>query len=259
MDLMTILGVVLGTASVYYIMYVGKLGNLLINIPAAVLVFGGTIASAMITYPWSVIKRVPKAFMYILFPQRRPSSERYISVLVSLAEKAKRDGIDSLQDDLPKIKDHFLVDGLQMVIDNLPSDLIRENLEKEILFMRQRHHQLTAVFRSMGAYAPIFGLLGTLIGVVQVLKNLTSPEAIGTSMAVAVVTTFYGIFSTNFIYLPSAGKLDAYTEQEALLKSVVIEGILSIQNGDIPLIVSRKLQAFMAYRMRKVKAEKVAV
>jgi len=250
MDLMTILGLALGIFAVYYTMQAGGIANLIFNLPALVLVGGGTIASTLITYPWSVIKRIPKAMMFVLFPQRRLPQEWWIRVMVELAEIAKRSGIDALQGELPRFRDHFLVNGLQMVIDGLDPELVRENLEKEITFIRRRHQQIHSVFRSMGAYAPIFGLLGTLIGVVGVLKNLTDPQAIGDSMAIAVITTFYGIFGTNFIFLPIANKLSAYTEQELLIKEVMIEGILSIQAGDIPLIVNRKLQAFLAYKLR---------
>lgn len=250
MDLMTILGLGLGIFAVYYCMEVGGIANLILNLPALILVGGGTIASTFITYPWSVLRRVPAAMLFVLFPQRRPPQQWWINVMVGLAETAKRSGVDALQGELPRFKDHFLINGLQMVIDGLDPELVRENLGKEIMFIRRRHQQIQSVFRSMGAYAPIFGLLGTLIGVVGVLKNLTSPEAIGNSMAIAVVTTFYGIFGTNFIFLPIANKLSAYTEQELLIKEVMIEGILSIQSGDIPLIVSRKLQAFLAYKLR---------
>ncbi len=251
MDLMTIIGLALGIASVYYTLTVGGLLNIIYNFPSLVLVLGGTIASTLLTYPYRILKRVPSAMMLALFPQKRWTADRYISLLVNLAEEAKRGGLDSLQNELPKIKDHFLIDGLQMVLDGLPPEIVRENLIKEITFIRRRHQQVHSVFRSMGAYAPVFGLLGTLIGVVGVLKNLTNPEAIGSSMAVAVITTFYGIFGTNFIFLPIANKLAAYTEEELLLKEVAIEGILAIQAGEIPSVVSRRLQAFLAHKMRQ--------
>jgi hypothetical protein len=124
-------------------------------------------------------------------------------------------------------------------------------LEKEIIFTRKRHQQVIEVFRSMGTYAPIFGLLGTLLGVVQVLKNITDVKSLGTSMALAVTTTLYGIFFANFIFLPLAGKLESRSEEELLIKEVMIEGILSIQKGDIPLIVSKKLEAFFSQKHRK--------
>ncbi|MBU2567372.1 MAG: MotA/TolQ/ExbB proton channel family protein [Elusimicrobia bacterium] len=256
MDFMTITGLLVGGLAVYYALAVGGIGDLIFNLPAAVLVFGGTLGATMVTYPWSIFSRVPKAVGLMLFPPKRLSPEHYITLLVQLSERAKKSGIDSLQDDIPKIQDPFLVDGLQMLLDGLDANMVRENLDKEIVFLRRRHSQLTSVFRSMGTYAPIFGLLGTLIGVVQVLQNLTDPTSIGAAMAVAVVTTFYGIFSTNFFYLPTAGKLDSLTEQEVLLKEVAIEGILSIQKGDIPMIVSRKLHAYLAYKIRQFHRKK---
>jgi len=256
MDFMTILGLILGITAVYYTLDVGGVANFIYNFPSLVLVVGGTLASTFITYPFSILKRVPPALILALFPQKRWTADRYINLLVSMSEQAKRSGIDSLQAELANIQDHFVVDGLQMVLDGLSPEVVRENLEKEIVFIRRRHQQVQNVFRSMGAYAPVFGLLGTLIGVVGVLKNLTSPEAIGSSMAIAVITTFYGIFITNFFALPVANKLSSYTDQEILLKEVAIEGILSIQAGDIPLLVSRKLQAFLAYKLRQSKKEK---
>jgi len=251
MDFMTVLGILIGGTSIYYTMYVGGIAGLLLNLPAAVLVVGGTIGATFVTYPFHIIKRLPKAIMFTIFPPKRHTPQYMMNLLIQLAEKAKKSGIDSLQDDFPRLNDPFLVDGLQMVLDGLDPNIVRENLDKEIVFLRRRHSQVTAVFKSMGAYAPIFGLLGTLIGVVQVLQNLTDPTSIGASMAVAVTTTFYGIFGTNFLFLPAAGKLSALTEQEVLLKEVAIEGILSIQAGDIPLIVSRKLHSYLAYKTRK--------
>ena len=174
-------------------------------------------------------------------------------MIVRLAEKARRDGVLSLQNEIPKLRDRFFADGIRMVLDNLNPEIIRENLEKEIVFIRKRHQQISGIFRTMGTYAPIFGLLGTLIGVVQVLRNLSNPQTMGASMAIAVSTTFYGIFGTNFVFLPIAGKLSVYTEEELLIKEVIIEGILSIQKGEIPLIVSKKLEAYLSSKLRKRK------
>lgn len=251
MDIMTVSGLLIGGAAIYYTMYVGGVVGLLLNLPAAILVYGGTLGATLVTYPFNIIKRVPKAMMLVLFPPKRYTPQYMMGMLLRLAEKAKKSGVDSLEAEFPTLKDPFLEDGLQAVLDGLDPTVVRENLEKEIVFLRRRHSQVTAVFKSMGAYAPIFGLLGTLIGVVQVLQNLTDPTSIGSSMAVAVTTTFYGIFGTNFLFLPTAGKLAALTEQEVLLKEVAIEGILSIQAGDIPLIVSRKLHSYLAYKTRK--------
>jgi chemotaxis protein MotA len=110
--------------------------------------------------------------------------------------------------------------------------------------------QITAIFRSAGTYAPIFGLLGTLIGVVQVLRNLTDPTSMGASMAIAMTASFYGIFSANFLFLPIAAKLNFHSEEELLLKELIAKGVSSLQRGDIPLVVSKKLEAYLSYRLR---------
>ncbi|HAX61181.1 MAG TPA: motility protein A [Elusimicrobia bacterium] len=252
MDLLTIFGLALGFGAIYFVMYHGGILNLLINPIAAVLVFGGTLASTLISVPGDQLKQALKASIFIFFPKKyKRQPEVIINALLQLCEKAKRTGIDSLQEDIGKMDDRFLKEGIQMLIDGLPPDLIRDNLETEIVFIRRRHNANSSVFRTMGTYAPIFGLLGTLIGVVQVLKNLADPKTMGASMAVAVTTTFYGIFSTNFIFLPVASKLNALSEAEILSKEVMIEGILAIQAGDIPLILRKKLEAYLAYRMRK--------
>jgi chemotaxis protein MotA len=153
------------------------------------------------------------------------------------------------------IKDKFLADGVSMVIDGLSPDMVRENLLKEITFIRKRHFQVSNVIRSMGTYSPIFGLLATLLGVVQVLKSISDPKSLGSSMAIAVTGTFYGIASANFIFLPVANKLDGYTDAELLVKEVMIEGILAIQAGEMPLLVGKRLRAFLAPRFRSVKSK----
>lgn len=252
MDILTIIGLLLGSGAVYTVMYHGGIVNLLYSPLSALLVFGGTFASTLISVPGGQLKQALKASAFIFFPRKyRQQPEVIINTLLQLCEKAKRTGIDSLQDDIGKMDDRFLKEGIQMLIDGLPPDLIRDNLETEIIFIRRRHNANSSVYRTMGTYAPVFGLLGTLIGVVQVLKNLADPKTMGSSMAIAVTTTFYGIFSTNFIFLPVAAKLNALSEAEVLSKEVMIEGILAIQAGDIPLILRKKLEAYLAYRMRK--------
>lgn len=250
MDFMTILGFLVGGGAVYFVMVAGGIQELLFNREAAILVFGGTLGCLLITSPWSLLRHLPRAVRLVLFPGRRETAQIVVDTVVGLSEKSRRGGMDSLAAEIPALPDRFLQDAVQMLVDGLPAEVVRDNLEKEIVFTRKRHQQISNLFATMGTYAPIFGLLGTLIGVVQVLKDLSDPKTMGASMAIAVTTTFYGIFATNFIFLPIAGKLNIYSEEELLIKEVVIEGILSIQQGDIPIIVSRKLQAFLAYRLR---------
>jgi chemotaxis protein MotA len=251
MDFMTLVGFVGGISMVYYVMYTGELTSLIFNETAALLVFGGTFCCILISYPWRLIKKIPKSVLMVLFPPKTYAPERVIEILLRFAEKAKRDGISSLQSEIQTINDNFLKDGIQMLIDRVNPDIVRENLNKEISFARERHEEVANIFRTLGTYAPVFGLLGTLIGVIQVLKNLSDPKNLGASMAVAVTTTLYGIFSTNFIFLPICTKLQVLSERELFVKEVMIEGILSIQQGDIPHIINQKLKAYLAYKIRQ--------
>jgi chemotaxis protein MotA len=246
-----ILGLFLGIGAILYVMARGEILRMIFNVDAALIVFAGTLGATIITYPMRFLMEAIQATRANIFKKRKYIPENVIDMVTNLSEKAKRDGIASMQMDLADMDDKFLKDGIQMIIDGLDPDLIRENLEKEIIFTRRRHQQIANIFRTMGTYAPVFGLLGTLIGVVQVLRNLGDAKSLGVSMSIAITTTFYGIFGANFLFLPIAGKLSTHSEEELLIKEVMIEGIISIQEGDIPIIVRRKLQAFFAVKVRK--------
>ncbi|MDD5688343.1 MAG: motility protein A [Elusimicrobia bacterium] len=256
MDLMTILGIITGFGAILFVMVRGEMVHMLWNVEALVLIFGGTFGAAMITYPWKIIKRIPAALFIVFFPRKRMPLIVASKTFTWLAEKAKREGVEKLQEDISKLDSPFLKDALQMVVDGLEADVVKEKLEKEISSIRRRHQQLANVFRSMGTYAPIFGLLGTLVGVVQVLRNLTDPQSLGASMAIAMTASFYGIFSANFMFLPIAGKLSANSEDEIILKEVITKGVLSIQKGDVPVVVEKKLEAFISYRTREKESRK---
>jgi len=245
MDFMTVLGWIVGLGAIGWVLGEGETAQFFLNKRAMVLVFGGTIGATLITYPWSILKRVPQSLVQFLFPGRRESADRVMSTLLTLAGRARRSSMQSLEEDMRNTREQFLANGLKMIADGLPSNLVRANLEKEIHFIRLRHTEISNVFRNMATYAPIFGLLGTLVGVVEVLLNLTDPRSMGMHMAVAMTATFYGIFGANFLFLPIAGKLQAYSEQELFLKEVMIEGILSIQRQEAPAILSRRLQAYL--------------
>src|SRR3989339_727087 len=197
LDFMTLLGLIIGIGAIYIVMYWGGTVHLLWHKDAFVLVFGGTFASIMIATPWAILKNVPRALKNVFFLRSSLSPRQVITLLVSYAEKAKRSGIASLQEDMGQLKDRFLSDGIMMSIDGLDTELIREALMKEIIFIRKRHYQVSNVVRTMGTFAPIFGLLATLLGVVQVLKGISDPKTLGASMAIAVTGTFYGICSAN--------------------------------------------------------------
>lgn len=244
MDWMTPLGYLIGLGTVGYVLIQGNSVGLILNMHAILLVFGGTFGATLISYPSTVIFQAIRAVRIFLFPGSRPDASAVIRIIVRLADKAKRQGVEALEEDLPQIGIPFMVNGLRLVLDGVPAELVRSNLIKEIRFARDRHAQVSNVFRSAAAYAPIFGLLGTLVGVVQVLMTLTDPKTIGASMAIAMTATFYGIFSANFLFLPIAGKLNVYAQDEVFLEELIIEGVQCIQQNEVSALVLRKLQAF---------------
>lgn len=247
MDFMTIIGLFAGAATVYYVMAAGNILHMLLNPVAAILVFGGTISATMIAYPWDVLKQTIPSIrhMFLTSNHTYPGRLELIDFITSLAEKARRSNVESLQDDLANISNPFLSNGIQMLVDGLESDVIRDTLEKDVIYTKHRHQKICNVFRTMATMSPIFGLLGTLIGIVQVLKNLADPTSMGNAMAIAITTTFYGIFAANFLFLPLSIKLNEFSDKEVTTMELITEGVLAIQKGDLPMIVRKKLTAFV--------------
>jgi chemotaxis protein MotA len=176
-----------------------------------------------------------------------------------LAELSLKSGRQALAGAVANAPHPFLADGLNMLLDGLDAEVLRDRFERDIIATRQRHLQMSGIFRSAGTFAPIFGLLGTLIGVVQVLRNITNPSAMGASMAVAMTASFYGIFSANFLFLPIATKLNFYSEEEMLNRELIAKGLMSLDNGEAPWLMSRKLEGYMSYYLRRNGAKKYRV
>ena len=256
MDWMTPLGYIIGLGTVGWVLIRGNSVGLIFNLHAIVLVYGGTLGATLLSYPSSVHLSSHSVGAYFPFSghdvPRRPRSSKLLSAWpIKRAAKASK----ALKPDVTQIQIPFLAMGLRMVLDGLPVEIVRGNLIKEIRFARDRHAQVSNVFRSAASYAPIFGLLGTLVGVVQVLVTLSDPKTIGASMAVAMTATFYGIFGANFLFLPVAGKLNVYAQEEVFLAELMIEGILCIQQNEVPALALRKLQFFAeAHKRNQIEA-----
>lgn len=259
MDLMTILGALTGTGVVVYVLHSGQMLQFLLNQEAILLIFGGTIGSILISYPWEALRNIPMAIRMVIMPPKRPPASRLIATFIRLAEKARRQGLDSLAAEIPLVEHPFLGDGLQMIVDGLEKEVLLERFERDMVFTRQRHLQVSGIFRAAGTFAPIFGLLGTLIGVVQVLRNITNPSAMGASMAVAMTASFYGIFSANFLFLPIANKLNYYSEEEMLNRELIARGVIGLLEGASPWLLGRKLEAYMSFHLRRAGAKSYKV
>jgi chemotaxis protein MotA len=248
---MTIIGLVAVMLTVLYVLSAGNIIHMLLNPLALIIVFGGTFSATLIAYPWTVVREIIPSLRILFFPGKHTEKdmEDQIDYLTSLAERARRDGIETLQSEMGKIDNKFLAHGLQMLVDGLEKDVIKDNLDREIFYTRHNQQKVSGVFRTMATVAPIFGLLGTLMGIVDMLRNLSNPSNMGAAMANAVTATFYGIFSAN-IFIPIATKLTDNSERDIISKEMVAEGIMAIQEGDVPLIVRKKLTAFILAHMR---------
>jgi chemotaxis protein MotA len=249
LDIATLIGIVGGLLLILIsIMLGGGVGGF-INIPSVVVVFGGTIMATLVQYQLSDVLNLMGVIRQTLFSQSTDPKEM-ISMLVKFAEEARRDGLLALEKHVKEINDPFIKSGLQLAIDGTEPELLREILEKDLENMEERHKKGHGIMEAMGTFAPAFGMIGTLIGLVQMLRTMSDPSSIGPSMAVALITTFYGAVLANLIFLPMGGKLKDRTKEELLIKEMVIEGILSIQSGDNPRLVEHKLATFLPPRLR---------
>jgi len=186
---------------------------------------------------------------------RSQSASKLIPVMGGLAKKARQEGILSFESQLDQIEDTFLVKGLQMAIDGMEGRSIEEVMSTEILYIEERHSLGSEIFSTMGTFAPAIGMLGTIIGLVQMLMQMEDPSQIGAPMAVALLTTFYGTLLANLFFLPVAGKLKTRSKQEVLTKQMILEGVVSIQSGDNHRVVVQKLKAFLSPKVRVTEEE----
>lgn len=250
MDIATILGVISAFGLMCIAISMGGGIQLFINIPALMIVVGGTLGATMINYPVKDVLGVFKVVKKALFAKKISVTE-LIKRFVTFAKKSRKEGILTLEDDIKDENDEFLRKGVQLAIDGLEPQEISEILETEIDFVRSRHQLGAEIFTTMGTFSPALGMIGTLIGLVQMLQTMDDASKIGPAMAVALLTTFYGSIMANIVCLPIAGKLRTRSKEEVLTKEMAIQGIASLSNGDNPRILEQKLQAFIPPNQRE--------
>src|SRR3954452_4730288 len=214
------------------------------NLPAMLIVLGGTAGATMATCGLDAMKRVPQLYMKAFSPDHIDAHAR-VDLLVSLSEKARREGLLALEEDIEQLDDEFSRKGMQLVVDGVDPELVREIMENEIDGMAARHHNAAKPFEKAGGFAPTMGILGTVMGLVHVLGNLSQPNTLGPAISGAFIATLYGVGSANVIFLPVAGRLQGLTNEEVELRTLTVEGVLAIQAGDNPRVVADKLAAFL--------------
>ncbi len=254
MDIATIIGILFGFIVIISAIVAGGGWQMFIHIPSMAITIGGMLCATLIHFSlpqflgiFSVIKKTVIA--------KIPSQSELIQKMVNFAAINRRDGALALEQEIPNLDNIFFTKGLQMLVDGRDSEQIRDFMSIEIQYLQERHLTVKKILEFMGSSAPAFGMIGTLIGLVQMLRNLSSPEAIGGGMAVALLTTFYGALSANLVFIPLAGKLGMYSKAETTVIEMIVEGICAIAQGDNPTIVREKLQAFISQgRREEVKA-----
>ena len=244
MDIATIIGVILAFGLVILGIFVGGGVQFFINAPALMIVVGGTLGATMINYPIREVFGVFKVAKKALFARGIPVNA-LIQRFMGFSHKSRKEGILALENEIRDVNDEFLQKGVQLSVEGLEPQEIRDILETEVDFVRSRHHLGAEVFTTMGTFSPALGMIGTLIGLVQMLQTLDDPSKIGPAMAVALLTTFYGSILSNLVFLPIAGKLRTRSKEEVLPKEMTIQGIISLSNGDHPRILEQKLKAFL--------------
>ncbi len=259
MDIATPAGILIGALLlIVSIILGGGISGIIgfVNIPSIMIVIGGTICATLVRYPLQVVTGLVALSMKTIFV-KLSSHQAEMQRLIEYAKLARREGLLALESKVVDIKDSFLSKSIQLLVDGTDADGLRTILEKEIDNVRGRHSKGKGVLESMGIVAPAFGMMGTLIGLVLMLRELDDPSKIGVGMATALLTTLYGVIVANLIFLPMSGKLDVRAKEEALVKELIVEGVVAIQSGDNPSIVEEKLKGFLSPSQRKEKKMEV--
>lgn len=250
MDLATIIGLCVAFGLMLMAIIQGGPLGIFINIPSAMIVIGGTIGVALVHYPLKDIMGAISVAQKAVFNKDEIPNELIIQ-LMEFANKARKEGILSLQGMMDSVEDKFLVKAMQMAVDGQEPETLKSMLSIEVEYIEARHDKGASIFTDLAGYAPAMGMVGTLIGLVQMLMNMSDPDSIGPAMAVALLTTFYGAVIANVLCAPIAGKLRIRSASEVLTKTLIIAGMQSILSGENPRIMEQKLHAFIAPKLRE--------
>jgi chemotaxis protein MotA len=228
-----------------------------LNIPALLIVIGGTFGATFAGTTIEKIKLIPALYKKAMSGEK-PNMNAQLELLVGFAERARREGLLALDEEVAELDDEFTRKGLQLVVDGTDPELVREILENEIDGMIGRHQTAVSPFEKAGGFAPTMGIIGTVMGLVHVLENLDAPATLGPAISGAFIATLYGVGSANVVLLPTANKLKSMSAEEIELRSMTLEGILSIQAGDNPRVVADKLLSFIPPAERVAEADSAA-
>lgn len=251
-DIMTPVGIVFGLIMVMFaIVSNSGLGGVVYFVQWASIfvVFGGLTAAILINFSIPEIKLVPKVFREA-FREDRQDLPALINTFVDLSTKARREGLLALEASLEEVNDSFIKKGVLLAVDGIEPEIIKDIMMAEVVAMEERHRKGRAIIEKCGEYAPAWGMIGTLVGLVLMLQNLNDPATLGPNMAIALLTTLYGSLLANLVFIPMASKLANKTEEEVFVKQIIVEGVIGVQSGQNPKILEEKLSAFLPETVR---------
>lgn len=245
MDITIIIGIIAGFAALIggFLWEGGEAGGLLQG-AAALIVFGGTAAAVVISFPWKRLRTLPQALKFA-FSARNARSGELVEDLASLSSTARRSGMLALERTAETHEDPFMREGLGLIVDGSDPPLMRKILELEIDKKQDKFDGYAKIFESAGGYAPTMGIIGTVMGLIRVLGSLSEPANLGSSIAIAFIATLYGVASANLIFLPIASKIRARGEEEVQVMEMMLEGLLAVQNAENPNLVRKKLATYL--------------
>ncbi len=248
MDLATILGILSGFGLIVFGIGFGRLENF-VDIAGLAITVGGTLAAMVAATPGEVLKSIPK-HLKIVIGGKKHDPKNYIETIIDLAQSARKNGLLSLETKAEELEDAFLKSSILLIVDAIDADKVKQLLESELEYLDERHAKGFGFYELAAGTAPAFGMIGTLIGLVNMLKSLNIESGgaadIGAAMSVALITTFYGSVVANLIFAPIANKLKARHGEEMLCKNMIVEGVLSIQSGENPKFIREKLSSYLS-------------
>jgi chemotaxis protein MotA len=250
MEPATIIGLIVAFAAILAGLILGGSDpRALWNFPSLVIVLGGSVGSAIISFPMSTITNLPK-YLGQVFTAYKSAPQTTIELFVQLADQARREGLLSLEEQLGQVEDPFIKKGIMLVVDGVDPQVVRDVMETDNIQAGQRHQDGISVMETLATYSPAFGMIGTLLGLIGALGNLSDAAALGPAVAVAFITTLYGTVFANLVWIPLAKKLKQKNKQEMVTRDIIVEGVLSIQAGENPRIVREKLESFLEPKFR---------
>ena len=245
MDILTLAGVLVGIGAIFLgILLDGGDISALVNIPALVIVLGGTLGATLLQFPPSIFIRSLRMFPWVLIPKDMDLSAQ-IDKIIYWSQLARKEGLLGIDNALPNEKDPFIKKGLQLLVDGNDADAIRDILDLDINAKESMGLQAAGLYEAMGGYAPTIGILGAVMGLIHVMQNLTNPELLGKGIATAFVATIYGVGSANLIFLPVANKLKNHVLALTQAREMLTEGIIAIAEGENPRNIKLKLGGYL--------------